>query len=775
MATTLANLRVSLNADSSKFSRKMQRASKRVKSFTKTAAKTSNLLKGFLVAGTAAIAIRKLTTEIGEFEKAISQVKAVTQATQGQMKEIIKTARDLGGITEFSAREAAEGMAFLGRAGFKTEEVIAAIPATLDLATAGMLDMASAADIASNVMSSFGIAAEETTRVTDVLAITAASANTDILQMGEAMAQVGAFSAGLGVSVEDTAAAIGILSNAGIQASAAGSALKAIFAGLLGTSEKTSEILERLGISLSDIDPRTKSIVDIVDTLTRSGLGASEALQLFGRRGVTAILALQKNAGVLRELTMITNNATGASARMADVMRQNLATDVKLLTSALSELILTMGDAGLGSALRSNIQGLAQMARDVTTLTNFFSPLLAIIGSMIIVIKNLVDVIVRSLSGTALAALFLLSGQFKNAMDAMKSAGEGIKQDFGDIAENLVKNFAKIDEAVEARTRNIAANIEKVGELDPGLERSKRLREGLTRDLERVRQSLLNKEELEIQSFNKSQNVLTRALEDRRITMQEFNLLSQQLEMQHQESMFQLKNANLIRDLESLKQNLLSKQMLENEFFIQQQEILRRAFEEGLIPTKQEFQELERQLTMAHQNELTKIEEAESKKRNRINMLALRARAQQTRSLMQGIASTITTINQALFKDSKAAAIANAVISTALAVTRALANPPGPPFSIPQAAAAAAAGAAQIATIASSSIGGGRSVPSISGGFGNAGNVPPAQETFARSNVPEVAINLGDDTQLFFSRERIRELIEFINDQFEDGARIRIA
>jgi TP901 family phage tail tape measure protein len=224
----------------------------------------------------------------------MSGVEAVTGATAAQMAELNKVARELGATTEWSASQAADGMKYLGMAGFETNEILDAMPGMLDLATAGQLDLARAADIASNVLTGFGLEAKDVTRVGDVLAKAAASANTNVEQLGYAMSYVAPVASGLGMSLEEASAAVAIFSNAGIQGERAGTTLRQVLAQLSGPSEEAQKKLQELGISAEDINPEIHSLADIISLLRERGMTASQAMDLFGTRAGTGLATLLK-------------------------------------------------------------------------------------------------------------------------------------------------------------------------------------------------------------------------------------------------------------------------------------------------------------------------------------------------------------------------------------------------------------------------------------------------------------------------------------------------
>src|SRR5690606_4996170 len=147
-------------------------------------------------------------------------------------------------------------------------------------------------DIATNIVSGFNMTAKDTGRVSDMLAAAAASANTDVEQLGAAMSYVAPVAAGAGISIEETAAAIGILSNSGIQGERAGTALRGMIASLQNPTGQTAKALEDLGLSADDVNPSMHSLSDILKTLEESGMDSSQAMQLVGVEAGPALLAM---------------------------------------------------------------------------------------------------------------------------------------------------------------------------------------------------------------------------------------------------------------------------------------------------------------------------------------------------------------------------------------------------------------------------------------------------------------------------------------------------
>ncbi len=324
-------------------------------------------LKALVTMAAAMAVFKQAASSIAEFDTQLSGVRAVTDATTKQMKDLTDQARELGATTRFSAQEAAAGMKFLGQAGFNSSQIMAAMPGMLDLATAGELDLASAADIASAALAGFRLEAKDSTRVADALAVAAAETNTNIFQMGDALKYVAPIAATMKISLEDTAAALGVLSNAGIQGSMAGTGLRQILSSLAAPTREAMDTMRVYGIQLDKVNPATSSLTDILKHLKERGLDAAGAFTLFGDRGAPALLALTNQIPQLERLNESLRNSSGRAKEMAGVMGDNLAGDFLKLKNATNELWLALGDAGLRKALR---EATTEATRFVTVISD---------------------------------------------------------------------------------------------------------------------------------------------------------------------------------------------------------------------------------------------------------------------------------------------------------------------------------------------------------------------------------------------------------------------
>ena len=246
MALEIGALRALLSLDSAGFVRGASRGERAMDGLNRSFAKTDGVAKKSMrgversmarieararkaargmrtamaqAAGTLALGLGGLnvTQTLRGFESGMARVKAISGATGAEIKSLRDMAKSLGATTEFSATQVAGGMQFLGQAGFDAAETLEAIPTVLDLATASAVDMATAADIASNILGGFGKEASDLPGIADVLAKTTSSSNTDLRQLGDALSYAAPLAKAAGVSVEEAAAAVGKLSDAGIQ------------------------------------------------------------------------------------------------------------------------------------------------------------------------------------------------------------------------------------------------------------------------------------------------------------------------------------------------------------------------------------------------------------------------------------------------------------------------------------------------------------------------------------------------------------------------------
>lgn len=327
------------------------KAQNKINGWIKTGAKKiiSIGLAGTIALG--GIGIGSSVKTFTSFEKGLSNVKAVTGATNAEMKVLKNTAKDLGASTEWSAVQVTEAEELLGQAGFKVGETTSALPGLLSLASAGSLDLATATDIASGTLRAFNIDASQTSHVADVLALSAAATNSDVTDLGQTMKYAAPVSQALGISFEDTAAAAGLLSNANIKGSQAGTILRQAMARLASPTDDAAGFMEEYGINAFDAQGNMKSLSKVVDNLNSSlgGLTSQKRADvistIFGTESMSGILALMNQGGQnLGDLSQKLKDANGASKEMADTKLDNLAGQWTILKSAVEGMNIELGE-----------------------------------------------------------------------------------------------------------------------------------------------------------------------------------------------------------------------------------------------------------------------------------------------------------------------------------------------------------------------------------------------------------------------------------------------
>ena len=280
-----------------------------------------------------------------KFEQGMNRVKALTQASGSDFDALTAKAKELGKSTMFSATQSAEAMSFLAMAGFKTEDVIGAMPGVLDLAAASQMDLGSAADITSNILTGFGKDTGELAHVNDVLVKAMTSANVDLTMLGESMKYVGPVAKSAGMGFEETAAAVALLGNAGIQGSMAGTSLRGAMTKLLTPSEDAATIMAKLGINAMTSEGNLKSFTEIVGELEKSGASTADMMTIFGQRAGPAMMALtEQGSGALAEMTTQLQESGGIAKSVADTQMQGMNGAITEMKSAFEGLMITISE-----------------------------------------------------------------------------------------------------------------------------------------------------------------------------------------------------------------------------------------------------------------------------------------------------------------------------------------------------------------------------------------------------------------------------------------------
>ena len=269
---------------------------------------------------------------------------------QAKLKEVEASARAAGAATEFTAAQSAEALDFLAKAGFTSVEAMGALGAMINLATASGEDFAQVADMSSDLLGAFGLNAKDTTqkitnlnRVNDVLVKTANSANVTIEDMFETMKVAGPIAKTLGIEIEEVAALTGIMGNAGIKATMAGTALKNSFLNLSTQSPKVVKMLRDIGVEVDDGTGNMRKFTDILGdvgaaTKEFGSLKVAKVLDtLFGKRAIAGASGLIENIADVREFEKTLLNAGMTAKQTAEIMRTSIDAKLKALGSSATE------------------------------------------------------------------------------------------------------------------------------------------------------------------------------------------------------------------------------------------------------------------------------------------------------------------------------------------------------------------------------------------------------------------------------------------------------
>ena len=481
MALKVGELYASFGIDSSGLSSSIAGIEKKCSDLAASLAKTGAALS--LSVTTPIVAFGKSVISVGsDFQAQMSRVQAISDATNEELALLTQTAKDLGAETSFSATEAADGMENLASAGFDVNEIIEAMPGMLDLAASSGEDLATSADIAASVLRGFGLEASEAGHVADVLAKNAANTNAAVYDTGEAMKYIAPVANTMGLSLEEVAAAIGILSNSGIKGSQAGTTLRGALTRLAKPTDLMRAKMDELNLSFYDSDGEMKSLSEMVSMLRTNMAGLTDEqkqnalVTLFGQEALSGMMVLME-AGPeeLDELTKAYEDCGGAAEEMANIMLDNLKGDVEAASGALETLKLNLYDY-LEPAMRQAVQAAGglidsfnelddstkEVVYKVVGLAAAAGPAMAALGGIVGIVGKLVPLITALVSpmGIITGGLALMAIAAVDANNDIGKAFEGIakkaKSALKQADANITNTFKTISSRIPALAKSIA-------------------------------------------------------------------------------------------------------------------------------------------------------------------------------------------------------------------------------------------------------------------------------------------------------------------------------
>lgn len=425
--------RIALRGDIKDVMQKMDQFSNRTKNanikaqshFQKTTNIASNLSRVIGMIG-AGMAFRSIIQSAGDFQNSMARVKAITNATDTDFQMLKNTAQELGRTTQFTASQAAEGLQFLGMAGYNATQSVTALPSVLNLAAAGAIDLGTAADIASNVVSGMGYKIDQTNRVVDVLAQVSRKANTNVTEMGEGAKVAAPVFAGLDLEIEELATSMAILANNGIKGSEAGTAIAQSLSRLLRQPKMVSDGLNQLGVTITESSLKTDGFIGTLEKLRNAGINNTQMAQIFGEHWKSISTIINTSQADIDALSTSINNSNGVAKQMAEDGVGAWQRGVNQLNSAIEGLMIKLGEGGLLSFMTNLVTNITTLVSKITGLTGSFENAIPIIYATATAITVLYAAMTGGISAIITAVAAVAVGFISYWNDIIKAVENGI-------------------------------------------------------------------------------------------------------------------------------------------------------------------------------------------------------------------------------------------------------------------------------------------------------------------------------------------------------------
>ena len=354
---------------------------------------TATVTTPIVALGTAAV------KTAADFDSQMSKVGAISGATGKDMQALRDKAIEMGDKTKFSATEAGQGFEYMAMAGWKTGDMLDGIEGIMNLAAASGEDLGTTSDIVTDALTAFGLSAKDSGHFADLLAAASSNANTNVSMMGETFKYAAPIAGTMGYSAEDTALAIGLMANAGIKASQAGTTIRGGLVRLVKPTEQVQAAMDKYGISLTDSNGKMYTLREMIVQLREKMGGLSEAEQtaalaaIFGTNAVSGWAAVVNSSEAdFNKLTGAIDDCDGSSKKMAETMNDNLEGDLTMLKSNLQTLAISLGEVMIPV-----LRDATGILRDVVNKFNQLSPATK-------------ELIVKALAVTAAVGPILLVG-----------------------------------------------------------------------------------------------------------------------------------------------------------------------------------------------------------------------------------------------------------------------------------------------------------------------------------------------------------------------------
>lgn len=367
---------------------------------------TTNVTTPIVAIGAAAV---KTTAD---FDAQMSKVQAISGATGDEFDALREKAREMGAKTKFSASEAGAAFEYMAMAGWKTGDMLDGIEGIMSLAAASGEDLATTSDIVTDALTAFGLSAKDSGHFADILASASSNANTNVSMMGETFKYAAPIAGALGYTAEDTAFAIGLMANAGIKSTQAGTSLRSIMTNLTGDIKIAGDAIGEVTVATTNADGSMRSFNDIImdcrDAFSKLSESekANTAEALVGKNAMSGFLAIMNASEAdVNKLATAIDNCDGSAEQMAATMQDNLNGQITILKSALQELAIQIGDAlmptvrSIVAKVQEFVEKLQQMDEGTRNTILKLAAFAAAIGPVLLVVGKLTSGVGSAMRG----------------------------------------------------------------------------------------------------------------------------------------------------------------------------------------------------------------------------------------------------------------------------------------------------------------------------------------------------------------------------------------
>ncbi|MFE2164894.1 phage tail tape measure protein [Streptomyces sp. NPDC059447] len=428
------------------------------------------------------------------FDKAMSEVRAVTDGSAGDMKKLSQAALDAGQATIYSATQAANAEAELARAGISTADIIGgALKGALDLAASGQLELGESAIISAQAMNAFKLKGQDVGHIADVISAGAGKSATNVHHMGMAFRQAALLASQTGLSLEDTVGTLSLFAQNALTGSDAGTSLKVMLQRLVPQSGEAAAAMEAIGFSAYDasgnfigLHALAGMMKDSFSKLTPEARNAAMAT-IFGSDAVRAATILYEAGSEGVDQWVNSVNDAGYATRVAATMTDNLSGDLERLKGALETALISSGSSAnkmlreMAQALTSVVNWYSQLSPSVQTSVTIMAGLVGVVGflgtSLLLMLPRIMavraELIALGVTAARVRTAMLAFGTLTVALAGLAAINYGVEkltQRFReappDIAKmtNAMTDFALKGKATGELSKTFGENLDGIGE-----------------------------------------------------------------------------------------------------------------------------------------------------------------------------------------------------------------------------------------------------------------------------------------------------------------------